>query len=231
MGAALMNWLAVGSLEWVRLNQYAPRYSLPSLLMLAVAAGIVFAAPMRRRSTSLCAAAWLGVYALALLSYGRPSLDGVKVRLDLRWGAMTFEVVRSGARVVAGEYWTVWPAVFHANYTLHGSGAPQVFGLTYRSAATNDLWLGRGPIPREELRTVRRLREDDVRTLHRLQLGAQGVLLGQNSRNPIVRWLIPRALPLFLRSPLLPRVQRRLFFGAPLPPLDRAFSFREAAAS
>jgi len=25
---------------------------------------------------------------------------------------------------------------------------------------------------------------------------------------------------------MLPRVQRRLFFGAPLPPLDPAFSFR-----
>jgi hypothetical protein len=35
------------------------------------------------------------------------------------------------------------------------------------------------------------------------------------------------ALRIFLRSPLLPRVQRRIFFGAPLPPLDPAFSFRE----
>jgi hypothetical protein len=37
---------------------------------------------------------------------------------------------------------------------------------------------------------------------------------------------LPRLLPLLLRSPLLPRVQRRLFFGAPLPPLDPEFSFR-----
>jgi 2-polyprenyl-6-methoxyphenol hydroxylase-like FAD-dependent oxidoreductase len=91
--------------------------------------------------------------------------------------------------------------------------------------------LGHGPIAREHLREVQRLREDDVRTLHRLQLGAQRVLLGQGSRNPLVRWLVPKLLPLFLQSPLLPRVQRRLFFGAPLPPLDPAFSFRERAAS
>jgi hypothetical protein len=38
-------------------------------------------------------------------------------------------------------------------------------------------------------------------------------------------------LPLVVRSPLLPRVQRRIFFGAPLPPLDPAFSFREGVAS
>ncbi|PYO53261.1 MAG: hypothetical protein DMD83_24345, partial [Candidatus Rokuibacteriota bacterium] len=87
-----------------------------------------------------------------------------------------------------------------------------------------------GPISRETLREVQRLRQDDVRTLHRLQIGAQRVLLSQGSGNPILRWLVPRVLPLLLRSPLLPRVQRRIFFGAPLPPLDPAFSFRETAA-
>jgi len=34
-----------------------------------------------------------------------------------------------------------------------------------------------------------------------------------------------KVLPL-LHSPLLSRVQRRLFFGAFLPPIDPAFSFR-----
>jgi hypothetical protein len=31
---------------------------------------------------------------------------------------------------------------------------------------------------------------------------------------------------LILKSPVMPMIQRRLFFGAPLPPLDPAFSFR-----
>ena len=65
--------------------------------------------------------------------------------------------------------------------------------------------LGKGPIPHDVLAQVQRLREEDVRTLHRLQLGAQRVLLGQGSANPLVRWLAPRLLPLLLRSPLLPR--------------------------
>jgi 2-polyprenyl-6-methoxyphenol hydroxylase-like FAD-dependent oxidoreductase len=89
--------------------------------------------------------------------------------------------------------------------------------------------LGHGPIAGDDLMQVQRLRDDDVRTLHRLQLGAQGLLLANTSANPVVRWLVPRVLPLFLRSPLLPRMQRRIFFGAPLPPLDPAFSFREPA--
>ena len=59
---------------------------------------------------------------------------------------------------------------------------------------------------------------------------AQRVLLGQARGNPLARWLLPRALPLLLRSPLLPRLQRRLFFGVPLPPLDPEFSFRAAPA-
>ena len=88
---------------------------------------------------------------------------------------------------------------------------------------------GHGLIGREVLHEVQRLRESDVRTLHRLQLGAQGVLLGQGSRNPATRWLVRTALPLVLRSPVLPLVQRRLFFGAPLPPIDPAFSFRTPA--
>ena len=91
--------------------------------------------------------------------------------------------------------------------------------------------LGKGPISREALQGVQRLREADVRALHRLQLGAQRVLLSQGSGNPFVRWVVPKMLPLLLRSPILPRIQRRLFFGAPLPPLDPAFSFREPAAA
>jgi 2-polyprenyl-6-methoxyphenol hydroxylase-like FAD-dependent oxidoreductase len=87
--------------------------------------------------------------------------------------------------------------------------------------------LGHGPIAQDDLATIQQLREGDVRTLHRFQLGAQRVLLSQTSGHPVLSWLLPRVLPLLLHSPLLPRVQRRLFFGAPLPPLDPAFSFRQ----
>src|SRR4029450_7549354 len=82
--------------------------------------------------------------------------------------------------------------------------------------------LGHGPIAHDDLTAIQQLREGDVRTLHRFQLGAQRVLLAQGSSNPIMSWLLPRVLPLLLHSPLLPRVQRRLFFGAPPPPPDPA---------
>jgi len=119
-----------------------------------------------------------------------------------------------------------------AAHTMSPAGAIGVnVAIATAAVAAQELYprLGRGPIAREDLQAVQRLREADVRTLHRFQLGAQRVLLSPGSRNPLVRWLVPKVLPLFLRSPLLPTVQRRIFFGAPLPPLDPAFSFREPA--
>src|SRR5881296_3859498 len=119
-----------------------------------------------------------------------------------------------------------------AAHTMSPAGAIGVNVAIATAAVTAQVLvphLGHGPISREDLQAVQRLREDDVRTLHRLQIGAQRVLLSQGSGNPIVKWLVPKVLPLFLRSPLLPLVQRRIFFGAPLPPLDPAFSFREPA--
>jgi 2-polyprenyl-6-methoxyphenol hydroxylase-like FAD-dependent oxidoreductase len=121
-----------------------------------------------------------------------------------------------------------------AAHTMSPAGAIGVnVAIATAAVAAQELYprLGHGPIAREHLQAVQRLREDDVRTLHRLQLGAQRVLLSQGSRNPVVRWLVRTVLPVFLRSPLLPRVQRRIFFGAPLPPLDPAFSFRDEARS
>ena len=117
-----------------------------------------------------------------------------------------------------------------AAHTMSPAGAIGVnVALATAAVAAQELYprLGHGPIKREVLQAVQRLREDDVRTLHRFQLAAQGVLLRQGSRNPLVKWLARTFIPLFVRSPLLPRLQRRLFFGAPLPPLDPAFSFRE----
>src|SRR5215510_8898014 len=116
-----------------------------------------------------------------------------------------------------------------AEHTMSPAGAIGVnVALATAAVAAQEIYplLGHGPIAHDDLATIQQLREGDVRTLHRFQLGAQRVLLVQGSSNPIMSWLLPRVLPLLLHSPLLPRVQRRLFFGAPLPPLDPAFSFR-----
>src|SRR5262249_11172113 len=116
-----------------------------------------------------------------------------------------------------------------AAHTMSPAGAIGVnVALATAAVTAQELYplLSHGPIRHEDLAAIQQLREGDVRTLHRFQLGAQRVLLSQAGGNPILSWLLPKVLPLLLHSPLLPRVQRRLFFGAPLPPLDPAFSFR-----
>jgi len=116
-----------------------------------------------------------------------------------------------------------------AAHTMSPAGAIGVnVALATAAVAAQEIYplLGHGPIAREDLATIQQLREGDVRTLHRFQLGAQKVLLSQSDAHPVLSWLFPKVLPLLLHLPLLPRVQRRLFFGAPLPPLDPAFSFR-----
>jgi 2-polyprenyl-6-methoxyphenol hydroxylase-like FAD-dependent oxidoreductase len=116
-----------------------------------------------------------------------------------------------------------------AAHTMSPAGAIGVnVALATAAVAAQELYplLGHGPVAHEDLAAIQQLREGDIRTLHRFQLGAQRVLLSQAGGNPVLSWLLPKVLPLLLHSPLLPRVQRRLFFGAPLPPLDRAFSFR-----
>jgi 2-polyprenyl-6-methoxyphenol hydroxylase-like FAD-dependent oxidoreductase len=116
-----------------------------------------------------------------------------------------------------------------AAHTMSPAGAIGVnVALATAAVAAQQIYprLGRGPISRTDLQAVQRLREADVRTLHRLQLRAQQVLISPAGGSPVLKWLVPRVLPLVLQSSLMPKFQRRIFFGAPLPPLDPAFSFR-----
>jgi 2-polyprenyl-6-methoxyphenol hydroxylase-like FAD-dependent oxidoreductase len=119
-----------------------------------------------------------------------------------------------------------------AAHTMSPMGAIGVnVALATAAVAAQVLYprLGHGPVPRGELAAVQHVREPDVRALHRLQLSAQQLLLNPMRGNAIVKRLLPTVMRLLLHSPLVPMVQRRLFFGAPLPPLDPAFSFRDAA--
>jgi 2-polyprenyl-6-methoxyphenol hydroxylase-like FAD-dependent oxidoreductase len=113
-----------------------------------------------------------------------------------------------------------------AAHTMSPAGAIGVnVAIATAAVAAQELFpkFGHGPIAHKDLQVVQRKREADVRTLHKLQLGAQRVLVAKEGG--LVRRILPTLLPLMLNSPLLPRIQRRLFFGVPLPPLDPAFAF------
>jgi 2-polyprenyl-6-methoxyphenol hydroxylase-like FAD-dependent oxidoreductase len=119
-----------------------------------------------------------------------------------------------------------------AAHTMSPAGAIGVnVAIATAAIAAQEIYprLGKGPIPRAALQQVQRIREADVRLLHRLQLQAQRVLVRQSGQGAMWKWLAPTVMRLLLSTPVMPAVQRQMFFGAPLPPLDPAFSFRQAA--
>jgi 2-polyprenyl-6-methoxyphenol hydroxylase-like FAD-dependent oxidoreductase len=116
-----------------------------------------------------------------------------------------------------------------AAHTMSPAGAIGVnVALATAAVAAQVIYphLGHGPIPKGALARVQELRDADVRTLHELQRTAGRALLGTSGSNPVARWILPKVLPLMIRVGVVPKVQRRIFFGVPLPPFDPGFGFR-----
>jgi hypothetical protein len=140
--AAATYWLAIATSRWVQMNLYYPRYVYPSMLLCGVAWSLVAALLLRDHAARATALVVMVLVAFTVASYGIPSLRRVRSILDDRFGAMTPDVITSGATVIGGDYWTVWPAVFHANLTTYREAVrrPPIYGLTFRSSATDGLW-------------------------------------------------------------------------------------------
>jgi hypothetical protein len=127
------------------MNGYSSRYMYPTLMIVGVGASTVFAALFARRTNELSVAALVVLAAVAMVRSGTPSLSRIEHRLDDRLGAPVAAALQSGATVIAGDYWRVWPGVFYANLVLARTHShARVFGLTYRSEATDPLWKAAG---------------------------------------------------------------------------------------
>lgn len=140
---AIINWFLIGTFHWVQLNHYWPRYTYAAMLF-GIAGLAVLEAPLlegavgSKRALAILAAA---MFATIVAQYGSPSLERARHDVDERFGRMTDEILATRATVIAGNYWTVWPAVFHANQVLHDQGRREiVYGLTYRSSVSDALW-------------------------------------------------------------------------------------------
>jgi hypothetical protein len=138
---AIGTWLVIGTSLWVGMNRYSFRYMYPTLMIAGVGVATVCSALFVRRTKAFSAASMVALVALAAIRSGVPSLERLERGVDDRFGRETAAVLRSGATVIAGDYWRVWPAVFHANLELARRRThARVFGLAYRSEATDDLW-------------------------------------------------------------------------------------------
>jgi hypothetical protein len=154
-GAAAVAFGVVGTLKWASMNDYTFRYLAPPLVLVqaglwSLAAGPALAAlgeAGRRRAWAASAGVLL---ASAAAAYGLPSPAGVRRDIDQKLGALTDDLIAARCTHLTGDYWNVWPAVFHANLVLHERGEDRtLWGVTHRSEPTRVLWQS---VPRDAAR-------------------------------------------------------------------------------
>lgn len=180
----------VGALAWVAENQHHPRYLAPAAVLLHLAVLSLVVEPLARavrasrpldgasRGAVLdlpavaLVAALLALPLAALAVGGAPSLAGVRADLDGRAGALTEDVLGSGCQLIAGDYWSVWPAVWHASLVARergllsaaGDGPRRIWGVSHRATPTVAQWKG---LPLESLRICRPHGEEPEREAER----------------------------------------------------------------
>jgi hypothetical protein len=161
LAGALVYALFAGSLRWVQENAFHWRYLAPSALLVHLAVASLLAEPLARvprlaRPAALVALALVPAAALAV--YGPPSFVRVRADLDAVAGRHTADVLAAGCELIAGDYWTVWPAVWHVALVSRERGeARPVWGVTHRTNATVMAWWPR----RSTLRVCRPRGEDE----------------------------------------------------------------------
>src|SRR5512133_2775876 len=146
LGAALAYALFAGSLRWVEANAFHWRYLAPSAVLVHLAAAALLAEPLARlrRAARPAGLAALALVPAAALATGTPSLARVRADLDAAAGRLTPDLLAARCDVVAGSYWTVWPAVWHAALVLRERGeARRLWGLTHRATPTARDWWDR----------------------------------------------------------------------------------------
>lgn len=162
LAAALGYALFTGGLRWVEANAFHWRYLAPSAVLVHLAAVSLLAEPLARlpRVAPAAAGAALALLpAAALAAYGAPSLARVRADLDVATGARTEDVLAAGCDLVTGDYWSVWPTVWHAALVSRERGLERrVYGVTHRSNPTVREWKGRAP---ESLRICRAAGEEE----------------------------------------------------------------------
>ncbi len=147
LAAALAYALFAGSLRWVEENAFHWRYLAPAAVLVHLAAASLLAEPfarLRRTARPVGLAALVLVPVAALAAAGRPSLALVRADLDAAAGRLTPDVLAARCDLVAGDYWSVWPAVFHASLVLHErKEARRVWGVCHRTNPTVWQWWDR----------------------------------------------------------------------------------------
>ena len=163
--AAALHAVYVGTRAYVTTQKLNPRYLVADLLLLQAAAMVVAASPLcqalGRRALGVASGLTAPLLVMAAAwGFGAPSLSGVRADLDRTLGGSSAAVIDEGCTHVVGDFWRVWPVVFHANLTLHDRGERRVvWGIAQNSESTSHLWKR---VPPDRMRVA--IHADDVRT-------------------------------------------------------------------
>jgi len=147
------------------MNLYFPRYSYPTLLFISIIVAALAVVPLRAvaarylRLPYVLPLSTVVLLFAAVYSYGVPSVAKVRKDIDQQWGGATKEILSVHANVIAGSYFRVWPAVYHANLVLYEQGQrKRIFGLTIRDGPTRKSW---SQIPLNQVRAAVLTGDDD----------------------------------------------------------------------
>lgn len=172
---AAVQFAFVSSIDHVHRTDYS-RYVLTSIFLVQ-AACLLFAVcqwlavlpdsgHVRRASYVL-----LAIFCVAAAArHGLPGLERVRAGLQEAAGKYSEELLAERCTHVVGDYYHVWPAVYHCNLLLAERGDPYtVWGIAQRSQPTVDLWTR---VPLAETR-IGELRGDEQHS--RRALAAYGI--------------------------------------------------------
>lgn len=139
--------LLMSTLFWVSAeDHWIWRYAYPASLMLPILLICIATAPWwpglitPRTHRSVSAIATVLLLAATLHLFGRPSFSQVRRDIDRVCGKYTADLRATRSTHLAGNYWEVWPTMFHANLVAFERGESPVWGMAYRSTALQSRW-------------------------------------------------------------------------------------------
>lgn len=145
--------LVMAASTHVRDNEFSYRYGVPSLVLFVAAASLPAAWLVsfagQRRTAYLEIGLFIALLVGISFRYGMPSYALARTTIDKRFGKYSRDIVDNKCTHIMGDYWDVWETVFHVNQVLHERGSRDVvWGITWRSKVTHDLWFPKIPSAR-----------------------------------------------------------------------------------
>ncbi|MBN1960236.1 MAG: hypothetical protein JW841_04760 [Deltaproteobacteria bacterium] len=143
---ALVFYLFISSLRWLKSNMYASRYAIPSVILILVASAIQITDTFLLWFNSNKNKIFTIIFTIGLLfclayRFGPPSMSTARTQFDNTFGKNSANIINVGCTHLIGNYYEVWPAVLHSNMLRYEhSNNSRIWGITARSVVNESLW-------------------------------------------------------------------------------------------